>query len=611
MHIGKVITLQSQQQTQHWKELGSYFWQERKMLGIVTVSGLIYNVGMLAGPWFDGQLAQCLYDIVQGKQSASDMYRLCLCYLATILCVQGARYIKRLYVRKFANHVSLTMRARLYQNLVQMTKAAIARQDTGSLMTKVIADIDACVEGMRKFTTELFDTGVVMVAYIAMLLYYDWHLTVLVLLFPPLAYLLADRLRRHVARAAAQSKESSGALTDGTLDRLRHAMTYRIYGVEASEDVHYETLLTDYEKKRIRSNLFENALQPLYRSIALCGTVVILYEGGRNVLGSGMASWDIAAFSTYLACFLKLAVKSSHAAKLFNAVQKAQVSWQRIRPQLQESAPLTEPQQSLPADVLTVQDVAFTYPGTEMPVFRNLSFTARPGEIIGITGPVACGKSTLGRAFLCESPHEGIICFGSQELGNGHGSPVGIIGYSGHSPELFSGTIAENIQFGCTDRPDDFRAVWQAVCLDEDDLPDGPATRIGPGGLRLSGGQQARVTLARALFGGCPVLVLDDPFASVDQKTEARILQHLRQSSNGRIILLISHRLTVFPQLDQVIWMQPDGAVRVANHAALYEQCDAYRRLYDLQVPQSPTKSLSPFASLGRASLGKEEDSHA
>lgn len=105
--------------------------------------------------------------------------------------------------------------------------------------------------------------------------------------------------------------------------------------------------------------------------------------------------------------------------------------------------------------------------------------------------------------------------------------------------------------------------------------------------------------------------MLDDPFASVDQKTEARILQHLRQDANGRIILLISHRLTVFPQLDQVIWMQPDGAVRVANHAALYEQCDAYRRLYDLQVPQSPTKSLSPFASLGRASLGKEEDSHA
>lgn len=326
---------------------------------------------------------------------------------------------------------------------------------------------------------------------------------------------------------------------------------------------------------------------------------MILYEGGRNVLGSGMASWDIAAFSTYLACFLKLAVKSSHAAKLFNAVQKAQVSWQRIRPQLQESAPLPEPQQPLPADVLTVQGLAFTYPDTEKPVFHGLSFTARPNEIIGIPGPVACGKSTLGRALLCESPHDGTIYFGSQELGNGHGSPVGIIGYSGHSPELFSGTIAENIQFGCTDRPDDFRAVWQAICLDADDLPDGPATRIGPGGLRLSGGQQARVALARALFSSCPVLVLDDPFASVDQKTEARILQHLRQDANGRIILLISHRLTVFPQLDQVIWMQPGGAVRVADHTALYEQCGAYRRLYDLQVPQSPAESLPPLASLG------------
>lgn len=326
------------------------------------------------------------------------------------------------------------------------------------------------------------------------------------------------------------------------------------------------------------------------------------------MLGSGTTAWDIAAFSTYLSCFLKLAVKSSHAAKLFNAVQKAQVSWQRIRPQLQQSAPLPETQQPLPVDVLTVTDLAFTYPGTETPVFRGLSFTARPGEIIGITGPVACGKSTLGRALLCEAPHEGAIYFGSQELGNSHGLPVGIIGYSGHNPELFSGTIAENIQFGCSSRPDDFRAVWHAVCLDEDDLPGGPATRIGPGGLRLSGGQQARVALARALFGICPVLVLDDPFASVDQKTEARILQRLRRSSLRRIILLISHRLTVFPQLDQVIWMQPDGAVKVADHRTLYEQDSAYRHLYDLQMPQSPTQSLSSSSLLP---TGKEEDSHA
>lgn len=576
------------------------------MLCVVTVSGLVYNIGMLASPWFDGQLAQCFYDIVQGEKSAPDMYRLCLLYLMTILFVQGARYVKRLYVRKFANHVGLTMRTKLYQNLVRMTKAETTRQDTGSLMTKVIADIDACVEGMRKFTTELFDTGIVMLGYIAMLLYYDWHLTMLVLLFPPLAYLLADRLRHHVAQAAAQSKESNSSLTDGTLDRLRHAMTYRIYGVEAAQDQHYEALLADYEKKRIRSNLFENALQPLYRSIALCGTVVILYEGGKNVLGSGTTVWDIAAFSTYLACFLKLAVKSSHAAKLFNAVQKAQVSWQRIRPQLQERAPLPEPRQPLAPAVLAVHHLSFTHPGAETPVFRDLSFTAKPGEIIGVTGPIACGKSTLGRTFLCESQHDGSICFGSREIGNGHGSPIGIIGYSGHNPELFSGTITDNIQFGCSNRPDVFREVWHTVCLDADDLPDGPATHIGPGGLRLSGGQQARVALARALFCGCPVLILDDPFASVDQKTEVCILQRLKQASARRVILLISHRLAVFPQLDQIIWMRPDSTVRVATHPILYEQDSAYHRLYDLQVPHCPTQS-----SRSVQPLRKEDDFHA
>ncbi len=562
-----------------------YFYHEKKFLLIVTLSGILYNIGMIAGPWFDGQLAQYLYDIFGGTRTASDMYALCLCYALVIVGVQGARYVKRLYVRKFANNISLAMKDRIYQHLVQTPKRDMEQADTGALMTKVISDIDTCVEGMRKFTTEIFDTGVVMMTYIVMLLCYDWRLTLCVLVFPPIAYALANSLRRLVATTAARSKESSGALSGMTLDRISNALTYRVYGEEAVQDRRYETYLADYEKKMILANLWENTLQPIYKVIAMIGTVLVIWFGGHNVQGTGWENWDIAAFSTYLACFIKLATKSSHAAKLFNAIQKAQVSWQRIQPHLQAAAELRQPVPPAAPAELTVRHLSFTYPGSANPIFRDLSFSAKPGTLIGVTGPVACGKSTLGQAFLCENPHGGQIFFGTKELGNGHTAPDGIVGYCGHDAELFAATVEENIRLGL---PGDIGTVLKMVCMDQDcaTFPAGTQTPIGEGGQRLSGGQQARIALARTLFHPRPLLILDDPFAAVDMATEQMIFDNLRRLGSDRIILLLSHRLSLFPKLDQVIWLNGDGTAVVSTHEGLYASCPAYRDLYDLQHAQ-------------------------
>ena len=132
------------------------------------------------------------------------------------------------------------MKGILYANLVRQSRAALEKEGAGELMTKAISDVDDCVEGMRKFTTEIFDTGVALVGYAVMLLVYDWRLALLSLLFTPFSYMCAAWMKKPVQRAGAAYKKAASALSAATLDRARNAVTYRIYGCEDARVEKYE-----------------------------------------------------------------------------------------------------------------------------------------------------------------------------------------------------------------------------------------------------------------------------------------------------------------------------------------------------------------------------------
>ena len=560
----------------------SYFRLEWLPLAFVTLSGLVYNIGLLATPWFEGRLAQCLADILGGSETAAKMAMLVSAYILVTLLVQAARFVKRFYVRRFANNIDRRMKGILYANLVRQSRAALEKEGAGELMTKAISDVDDCVEGMRKFTTEVFDTGVALVGYAVMLLVYDWRLALLSLLFTPVSYVCAAWMKKPVQRAGAAYKKAAGALSAATLDRAQNAVTYRIYGCEDARAEKYEDALNTYEKTAVRSNVWQSALPPLYLAASEAGVLFILWFGTKNVLGTGWSVWDIAAFTTFLSCFTKLVVKSSKAAKLFNAVQKAEVSWTRIKPlmkQPEQLAPLRIPE---PADV-TLENLSFAYGGE--PVFTGLSLTARPGDIIGITGPVACGKSTLGRAFLCEAPYGGSARFGGTEFSALTPRQISAtVGYLGHDPELSADTVQNNVLCGSEQEAEPYLAE---AALDDEvrRMEQGLETVIGPGGTRLSGGQAQRLALARTLAHPRPVLVLDDPFSALDRNTEDIVFRNLQEYAKDKVVFLISHRLYHFPQMQQVIFMD-GGKTTVGTHAELMAAEPVYLQLYESQTSQ-------------------------
>jgi len=562
----------------------SYFKLELWPLLLVTVSGIFYNVGMIAGPYFEGRLAQCLFDIMKGYQTFSAMISLAVTYLAVILAVQLMRCIKRFYVRRFANDTSRNMRHMLYNSLVNMSQEELKQESLGAIMTKAVTDVDACVEGMRKFTTEIFDTGVVLASYLAMLFVYDWRLALLSGIFTPIAYFIAGQLKIRITQYNMEYKKSAGRLNSATMDRISNSITYRVYGCEPNRDSAYESNLADYEKRAVSANLWGSAMQPIYNIISMCGAVLIIYSGSKNVLGTGWTNWNIAAFTTFLSCFTKMALKSSKAANLFNAVQKAQVSWVRIKPLMKEYVEQNTDSAidfSKPAG-LTVSGLSLGWPGGPK-ILKGLSFSAGPGQILGVSGPVASGKSALGKALIGEVPYEGSIRVGERELSTLSGYERSrLISYMGHQPDLVSDSIEENIRLG---EHGSIAPYLQAVCFGKEvsQMPQGAATSVGSGGIKLSGGQQARTALARTLYHAQHILILDDPFSAVDRGTEQKIFENLRTLAADKIVILISHRLYLFPTLDQVLFL--DGGRGVfSTHDDLMEKNPTYAELYHAQM---------------------------
>ena len=561
--------------------IAAYFRLEWLPLTLITLSGLAYNVGLLAGPWFEGRLAQCLADILGGRETADAMTALAAGYILVTLLVQAARFIKRFYVRRFANNINRRMKGVLYANLVRQSRGALEKQGAGELMTKAISDVDDCAEGIRKFTTEVFDTGVALAGYIVMLFAYDWRLALLCMIFPPISYICAEKMKKPVQRAGAAYKKAAAALSAATLDRAKNAVTYRIYGCEDAQEARYEAALDSYEQAAVRANVWQSALPPLYLAASNLSVLFILWFGAKNVLGTGWRVWDIAAFTTFLSCFMKTAVKSSKAAKLFNAVQRAEVSWKRIKPMMKAPRAL-EPLAVPAAQRVEVSGLSFCYDGGA-PIFEDVSFSAQPGDIIGVTGPVACGKSTLGRVFLCERPYSGSVRIGGRELSElSPREAASTVGYLGHDPELWNDTVEENVL--CGEAGDAMRFL-ALTALDGEvrAMEQGLQTVVGSGGVRLSGGQAQRLALARTLAHLRPVLVLDDPFSALDRQTEDEVFARLKACAQERVVILISHRLYHFPELKQIVFMQ-GGKADVGTHEALCASVPAYRALYESQT---------------------------
>ena len=562
--------------------LPAYLWKYKPQFIVSSIGGILYNTVIVMSPLLLGRLIDAA-----GGGTGRQVLLSALFYVGVTAFFQFARYIKRWFMRDQFNRVACDLRQTFMERTLGRSMPDLEKETVGDLMSRTVGDITLVVDTVMTTLNEGWDTWLLMVSFFVALMFKDWKITLLASVMVPVTIVLAQGMRHVLFKYSMNARKAASASASGLQRYLDAAAVLRLFGREEAES---EGIRESYERQArfsIQEMLLQQALLPVYALIAGLGIVAVIALGGQEVL---RGEWTIGSFNAFLMMFITFTGRTRVAARVFNRWHGARAAWSRVREKMAEGGLAGNGTDTDKADcsVLQVEKLAFGLGEAEF--LDGIGFTARKGQIIGITGSVGSGKSMLAQCLTGLYPYRGSITLDGRELSALSASDRRrLISYAGHEQFLFSMSIRENILLGSEAEAEDTSDMSDALAATalEDDIgrfPQALDTLTGERGVRVSGGQRQRISMARAVYARTPVLILDDPFSAVDIATESKILEGLRERYPDRIVLLFTHRLTAFRYSDHVLVLDKGRVVQSGPHDLLAGTEGPYREIYNAQV---------------------------
>ncbi|MFC3125624.1 thiol reductant ABC exporter subunit CydC [Pseudoroseomonas globiformis] len=455
------------------------------------------------------------------------------------------RYAERLATHAATFRALADTRIWFFSRLAERLPAGLGLRGAGDLLGRIVSDVEA-LDGL--YLRALVPGAAAIAVVLAMTVLLgaaDPALVTVVALPLGVALILPPLLAPAAGRAAARVADAQGQLRAAAVDPL--------LGLEDTLAANAEGRVTD---RLMRSGeLLSRKQKYLARRAAWSGAsgLALTQLGLLGALGYGLAGGQGAVAGAVLGLFLALAAAEVLAAvpRAGTALAAASAGARRLFEAADTPPPMAEPAEPAPAPpghALRIEGLRFAWAPDRPPVFEGLDLDLPEGGRLALLGPSGAGKSSLAALLLkLAAPQEGRITLGGIDIANMAGNTVrSRIACLTQDARLFDDSIAANLRLAAPEASDD--ALWQAlgragVAEVVQALPEGLSTRCGEGGARFSGGQGRRIALARALLSPAPVLILDEPAAGLDVAAEQAFLQTLEEATQGRSVILITHRL--------------------------------------------------------------------
>jgi ATP-binding cassette subfamily B protein len=480
------------------------------------------------------------------------------------------------------------------KSLMEMEASYFETRQTGNLMSVLSADVAQLEDIISDSSTSIIRIITTFITAFAILFWMSPTLSII--LFAPLVLIVPMVIwfSTRVQRKYRKQRESTGGIVAILENVLSGITVVQAYNATPFETERIESQSGDYRDQAIQAAFIRNRFIPGIYVVAGISFGLLVSAGGW-VMSSGEIS--VGQFVTFLLISTRMTMPMFILGMLLNQLQKGEAASRRVFAiiDLEPSISDSEGAKDLDEPITTVSfdSVTFAYPSTSVNVLNDVSFRVESGGFLGIMGHTGAGKSTILK--LVEKfyqPQSGQVRINGQDISEFTIHSIrSRIGFVSQDPFLFFGTIRDNVAYAREASDDDVKlaletaGAWDFVA----ELENGMETMVGDRGVRLSGGQRARISLARALLMNPDVLILDEASAALDAETEKRIQQSLFGGGNGsngkkRITIGVAHRLATIRNADEIISMVDGAIVERGSHQELLENDSVYASQWAIQT---------------------------
>ncbi|MCL6602928.1 MAG: ATP-binding cassette domain-containing protein [Paenibacillus sp.] len=568
------------------KDLGWFFRREKKRYVIGLVLLIAAGVLELLPPRL---LGNAIDEIVSGTITAASLTKYIAMIVAMLLIIYWITYIWMHKLFGGSNLVERLLRSRYMNHLMTMTPSFFERNRTGDLMARATNDIRAVSATVGFGMLTLVDSTIFLsVVLLAMGFLVSWKLTLAAVLPLPLIAVAMIFYGRAIHDRYSLAQDAFGDMNDQVLESVSGVRVIRAYVQERLDEKRFSDITEDVYRKNMAVARVDAFFEPTIRLCVGLSYIIGLTYGIYLVFRNQITLGDLVSFNMYLGMIVwpMFAI-----GELINIMQRGGASLERIdettntKPDVMDIA---QPTQVASPTRIELNNVTFRYPTSTVDNLSNVSLSLSQGETLGIVGRTGSGKSTLLKQLLHEYPTgTGDILISDVPIE--HITLDQLHSWMGYVPQeqiLFSKTVRENIQFGYDNASDEriLDAITAAAFQNDlGTLSDGLDTLVGERGVSLSGGQKQRVSLSRAFISNPDILILDDALSAVDARTEARIIENIRQQRSGKTTLISTHRLSAIEHADQIVVLDNGYITERGTHQELLDLNGWYREQYDRQ----------------------------
>jgi ATP-binding cassette, subfamily B, multidrug efflux pump len=505
------------------------------------------------------------------------------------LCAVGAVYFGSRAGMGFGRD----LRGAMFEHVTTFSERETARFGAPTLLTRSTNDIRQLQYLVQIAGTVLVTAPIMCLGGIFMAIHQEAALTWLLLISVPIMGVANYWVMAHMLPLLRRMQGLIDGINRVMRDQLAGVRVVRAFAREGFERERFARANAALSNTALRTGNWQALMLPVTTLTINVSSVALIWFGGLRIDRGQM---QVGSLTAFLAYFTQILMAVVTAAMTLVVLPRAAVCAERITEVLSTRAAVDNPANpKFPpggiTGVVRLDGATFTYPGADKPVLQDVSFTALPGTTTAIVGSTGSGKSTLV-SLICRlyDVTGGSVLVDDVDVRDYHTerlwSAIGLVPQRGY---LFSGTVADNLRIGKADSSEE--EMWEALRVADADefvralgpANDGLHMRVAQGGINLSGGQRQRLAIARAVIHRPAIYLFDDSFAALDVHTDSRVRTALRRISGAATVIVVTQRVSIAAQADQVIVIDDGRLVGAGTHESLLTDCTTYAEFADSQ----------------------------